>query len=256
MAISDWLSVTINKQTVSMRKRNIFKIVSLFSIFLLLLFCVYSILPKQLKENIKQLISPDYVFGIDVSHHQGNIQWDKVSQSHHPIDFVFVRATVGKSTDRKFHYNWREVYNYGYTRGAYHYFQPMFSGKEQFQKFAKEVILKKGDLPPVLDIEYKGSKSAASYRKEVLIWLKLAEKHYNIKPIIYTGYSFYQQYLKGYINNYPLWIANYSGKQKLQQCKWTFHQLTDKVSISGIKGYVDGNDFKGSLDDLEAMTVK
>ncbi len=233
-----------------------FKILSLLTILGLLSFGIYKIFPERLKENIKQLIAPDYVFGIDVSHHQGNIKWDKVSRSHHPIDFVFVRAAAGKSIDRKFHKNWEEAYNYGYIRGAYHYFQPKFSGKEQFQIFSKNVILKKGDLPPVLDVEYKGNKSVSAYRKEVLIWLKSAEKHYNIKPIVYTGYSFYNNFLKGHISNYPLWIANYSGKRRLHKLNWTFHQLTDKVTISGIKGNVDGNDFKGTLEDLENMCVK
>ncbi len=239
-----------------MQLRKSVKIFLLATILSCLLLGVGLIFPSQLKEHIQQIICPDYVFGIDVSHHQGHINWQAVSESHHPIDFVFVRATVGKHKDKQFRKNWEGTYIYGYIRGAYHYFQPRYGGKEQFLTFSKNVSLKQGDLPPVLDVEYKGRKSAAAYRKEVLIWLKLAEQHYKIKPIVYTGYSFYNHVLKGHINGYPLWIANYSGKFRLKKINWTFHQLTDKVTISGIKGNVDGDDFNGSIEDLEAMCLK
>ena len=37
-----------------------------------------------------------YVFGIDVSKYQGEIDWSQVG-THHPIEFVFIRSTMGKN---------------------------------------------------------------------------------------------------------------------------------------------------------------
>lgn len=81
-------------------------------------------------------------------------------------------------------------------------------------------------------------------------WLKLAEQKYEVKPILYTSRSFYNDYLKGKFNNYPLWVASYSSKQKLNKVDWDFHQFTEKVRVSGIGVTVDGNDFNGTKNEL------
>ena len=84
--------------------------------------------------------------------------------------------------------------------------------------------------------------------------MKLAEEEYGVKPMIYTGLNFYQNVLKGHVDDYPLWIAAYSGKHRLDNVDWTFHQFTEKVVVKGIKSNtVDGNDFRGDMDQLHKM---
>ena len=86
--------------------------------------------------------------------------------------------------------------------------------------------------------------------------MRLAEQAYGVKPMIYTGLSFYNHVLKGHVENYPIWIAAYSGKHRVKNTDWMFHQFTEKVIVNGIREYVDGNDFNGTLEDLKKMTLK
>jgi GH25 family lysozyme M1 (1,4-beta-N-acetylmuramidase) len=83
----------------------------------------------------------------------------------------------------------------------------------------------------------------------------LAEKEYGVKPLIYTGLTFYTHNLTGYVDDYPLWIAAYSGKHRLKNVNWTFHQFTENVTVKGVRTAVDGNDFKGDLEDLKKMCL-
>ena len=89
----------------------------------------------------------------------------------------------------------------------------------------------------------------------MLNWLKLAEEHYGVKPIIYTGLKFYNDYLKGHVDEYQLWIASYSKDSRLDEIQWTFHQFSDELRVKGIKGPVDGNNFKGDLEGLKEMRI-
>ena len=59
------------------------------------------------------------------------------------------------------------------------------------------------------------------------------------------------------MDDYPLWIAAYSGKDRLAGIPWTFHQFSDNVRVNGITANrVDGNDFNGSLSELDSFRIK
>ena len=199
----------------------------------------------------------EYTFGIDISHYQGKINWDKVKTSAHPIEFVFIRATMGKNRkDSKYLENWNNAQKHNYVRGAYHYYRPNENSTKQFNNFKSVVRLEPGDFIPILDIEKESIFGRKNLRKGILNWLRLAEEAYGVKPMIYTGLSFYNHILKGYVDNYPIWIAAYSGKHRVKNTDWIFHQFTEKVIVNGIREYVDGNDFNGTLEDLKKMTLK
>ncbi len=200
---------------------------------------------------------PDQTFGIDVSHYQAKINWDAVAESNHPIKFVFVRATMGvDGQDERFEDNWEESREHGFVRGAYHYYRPAEDAETQFINFANVVDLEEGDLYPVLDIEENSRQGNEYLRAELRRWLELAEAHYGVTPIIYTGYNFYYTNLDGYFNEYPLWVAHYSDIPDTTQLAWRFHQFTDKVRVKGILSRVDGNNFRGTLSDLDALRVR
>ena len=199
----------------------------------------------------------EHTFGIDISHYQGKINWDKVKTSSHPIEFVFIRATMGKNRkDHQFLQNWKSAKKHNYVRGAYHYYRPSENSTKQFNNFKSVVRLEPGDFIPILDIEKESIFGRKNLRKGILNWLRLAEEAYGVKPMIYTGLSFYSHILKGYVDNYPIWIAAYSGKHRVKNTDWIFHQFTEKVIVNGIREYVDGNDFNGTLEDLKKMTLK
>ncbi len=200
---------------------------------------------------------PDQTFGIDVSHYQAKINWDAVAKSDHPIKFVFLRATMGvDGLDDRFEENWEESREHGFVRGAYHYFRPAEDGESQFRNFVDVVDLEAGDLSPVLDIEVMSRRGPEHLRAELKRWLELAKAHYGVPPIIYTGYNFYYTNLDGYFDEYPLWVAHYSDIPDTTQLAWRFHQFTDKVRVKGILSRVDGNNFRGSLREMEGLRVR
>ena len=119
------------------------------------------------------------------------------------------------------------------------------------------VKLENGDLPPVLDVEHKPKEQTdEEFKNSVLLWLQLVEKHYQVKPIIYTYYKFKKRYLSDSIfNQYPYWIAHYYVDSLEYQGPWKFWQHTDAGRLPGIKGSVDFNIYNGSYYDLRQMTI-
>lgn len=77
--------------------------------------------------------------GIDISHHQGEINWDKLSQASmgkEPISFIFIKGTEGTSLlDENFNDNFYQAREHGFLRGVYHFFLPEKSAKEQAEFF-------------------------------------------------------------------------------------------------------------------------
>lgn len=198
--------------------------------------------------------------GLDISEYQGQIDWDLVEniENEYPIEFVFIRATAGNDReDSRFEENWIGAKKKKIIRGAYHYYRPNENSLEQVQLFIKTVCLKKGDLPPVLDIEKlpKGQ-SLDSLKIGLRRWLKAIEAHYKVKPIIYTGEKYYNDFLKEDFSDYLFWIANYNFYREKIEDDWLFWQFTEKASVSGIKGNVDVNIFNGDVAQLRFITME
>jgi len=202
----------------------------------------------------------DKVFGIDVSHYQGKIDWETVQNDNDDfhIGFVFVRATAGKSKlDSEYKNNWKGAKTSGYLRGAYHYYRPDENSVKQAENFIKNVKLSKGDLPPVLDVEKIPNKqSLDSLKSGLKRWLVKVENHYGVKPIIYSGESFYTDFLKKEFKGYDLWIANYSFFEDEIRKEWLFWQFTDKAVLKGIETPVDVDIYNGNLEELKESAKK
>ena len=197
--------------------------------------------------------------GIDVSEYQGKISWSYVDtiEKKYPLHYVFIRATVGKDRpDRQFERNWLGAKENKMIRGAYHYYRPNENSLEQAELFITTVELEKGDLPPVLDIEkLPKNQSVANLKLGLKRWLKAVESHYGVKPIIYTGERYYDDFLKEEFSDYLFWIANYNFYREEIDSDWLFWQFTEKASIPGIKGNVDVNIYNGDLQQLQFITV-
>lgn len=198
--------------------------------------------------------------GLDVSEYQGTISWSYVDtlEQKYALHYVFIRATVGKDRkDRKFERNWLGAKENKMIRGAYHYYRPNENSLEQAELFIKTVTLQKGDLPPVLDIEkLPKNQSVANLKLGLKRWLQAVESHYGVKPIIYTGERYYDDFLKEEFSDYLFWIANYNLYREEIAEDWLFWQFTEKASIPGIKGNVDVNIYNGDLQQLRFITVE
>lgn len=199
------------------------------------------------------------VLGFDVSEYQGTIDWEqaKKMEDTFALPFVFIRATAGKDkVDKKFETNWKKSKANGMIRGAYHYYRPNENSIKQADLFIKTVRLEKGDLPPVLDIEnLPKTQSMDSLKVGLKRWLQHVEAHYNVKPIIYSGESYYTDFLKKEFKEYPFWIANYNFFVENIKDEWLFWQFTDKGSVPGIKGPVDINVYNGTPKMLGYLTI-
>lgn len=201
------------------------------------------------------------VHGIDVSHYQSKIDWKDVKQmrvKNIAISFSFIKATEGSDdVDKKFKKNWKHAKEAGLARGAYHFFNPYRDAVSQARNFIDIVSLQKGDLPPVLDIEQAGHLPKPLLQQRVSDWLVMVEKKYKIKPIIYTGADFYEQYLAGKFDEYPLWVAHYLVKDKPRVNRnWSFWQHSESGRVNGINAYVDFNVFNGDSTAFQQLLVK
>ncbi len=196
--------------------------------------------------------------GVDVSHHQKEIEWDSVATKA-PLDFAFVKATEGQDfVDSLFCQNWDALKRLGIRRGAYHFFRAYGCGDEQARLFLSQVEMLPGDLAPVLDIECLDGIEPEVMRQEARIWLEMVEKQLGVKPIIYANLHFYETYLAGHFDDFPLWIARYSDKQPMlaNGKSWSFWQYTDCACMSGIKeSEVCLDYFIGTHDQLDQLCV-
>ena len=99
--------------------------------------------------------------GIDISHHNGSIDWEKVAayKNHQSaVQFCFAKATEGTDLiDPLFKENWVKMGEKSILRGAYHFFNPNSDPRLQALNFILNVKLIDGDLAPVLDWELLGS---------------------------------------------------------------------------------------------------
>jgi lysozyme len=189
--------------------------------------------------------------GIDISHHQGTIDWQALKQEGN-VQFVFMKATEGGDfKDTKFQYNWKAAKEVGIRRGAYHFYSFCKSGTEQAANFMASVPIDNEALPPVVDLEFLGSCKkrplVQEAIKEIQLFLNLLEKKYGKRPILYTTYDFYAVYLKEQLTNYDLWIRDTQKEPTLENRAWTFWQFSNRGARKGIKGNVDLNVFGGTI---------
>ena len=200
------------------------------------------------------------VHGIDISHYQGDINWNMLKQTRQgqfPISFIFMKATEGGDyADDKFVANFDSARAHGFIRGAYHFYNPKTDANKQADFFIQSVKLEPGDLPPVLDIEKKG-KDMKKLQQDLKVWLRKVESHYGVKPIIYASYKFKTRYLNDSVfNSYPYWIAHYYVDSVRYQGDWKFWQHTDVGTLPGIDEKVDLNVFNSSLQELKRMQLQ
>lgn len=196
------------------------------------------------------------VWGLDISHHNGKVDWSKVIVTK--PNFIFIKATEGITVaDREYDSNWVYLKKHNITRGAYHFFSYKSTGLLQAKYFISRAKLVKGDLPPVLDVEFARKMPAPKkVTREILNWIDAVEKHYKVKPIIYCPMRFYKKYLNGKLDkDYPLWICDYRGVPDTK-AQWHFWQHTDSFKIPGINFLFDRNVYRYDSITFKKLLIK
>jgi GH25 family lysozyme M1 (1,4-beta-N-acetylmuramidase) len=199
--------------------------------------------------------------GVDVSNHQGEIQWGAVPERHR---FAFLKASEGTSfIDAYYPRNRRLAKFHGKLVGAYHFAQPggatveeaRIDGRAEARFFHAVASPRSGELRPVLDLEISNGLLPELLKPWAKAFVKVLERRVGAKPMIYTSPSFWQIAMddtqwfaeRGYK---ALWIAhwgvdrpsvpadNWSGRG------WTFWQFTSCGAVKGIDGCVDRNRYR------------
>jgi len=148
------------------------------------------------KENF--VLSKSGVYGIDVSHHQGRINWSQVKRwKNKQISFVYIKATEGATfIDNRYKINFKEAKQAGFRVGSYHYFSTTSSPEQQFKNFMRQVEPRAQDIIPMIDLEENKNWSKEEYVSNLKIFLHLIEEQFKSKPLLYSVQGFYNTYIE------------------------------------------------------------
>jgi lysozyme len=190
--------------------------------------------------------------GIDVSHHQGAIDWPKVAADD--VAFVYLKATEGGDhRDRRFAENWRASRAAGIDAGAYHFFTFCRPGAEQAQNFLAVVPIAHDALPPAVDLEFGGNcgriPDAATMRRELDAFLAPVERAYAKPALLYVTPEFLDAY-RAALPDRALWRRSIL-RAPDDSAPWLVWQYHNRGRVDGIRGPVDLNVFVFDRGDYE-----
>lgn len=209
--------------------------------------------------------------GIDVSHYQREVDWQKAKSAG--VQFAFVKASEGTSLiDSQFARNWQELRRLGIPHGAYHFFRPAHP-LSQIEWFVEGVQPQAGQLL-VLDVENGGGLSKAELTRKVVEAVEIIYARTGRYPLIYSRASWLNANID--ITKLPkldYWLAQY--RWALPYPMFTEPYPTEKIVIpngvtreqvkfhqTGENGngklygaqsyYIDTNRFIGTNEELAA----
>ena len=179
--------------------------------------------------------------GIDVSSHQGDINWEKVT-ANDDIRFAYIKATEGATYQSPHYtYNVEQAQHYGLLVGSYHYLSTTSPIHQQFENFVRTAGQVQQDLIPMIDVEDRGEWSRSQLIDSLTVLANMIEQHFKKKPMIYSTMDFYNQTLSPQFNKYPLYIGRYSNtKPNISwEGDYTIWQFSEDGIMAGINVYVD-----------------
>ena len=223
----------------------------------------------------QMLYHPERVYGIDISKYQHihkrrryGINWKNLRITHlghiskkrvqgevdYPVSFVYIKATEGITVTNPYYaQDVRAARRHGFPVGAYHFFTTR-PAKRQAAYFLRKAGLRRGDLPPVLDVELSDRKIASmggrnALFREMLVWLRIVEKRSGTTPILYVNQDFVDRYMPHApeaLKAYPVWVARYGEyRPYVHLLCW---QLSPDGTVRGIRPRVDIDVFNGSQE--------
>ena len=216
-------------------------------------------------ESQRFIVYNNYGFGIDVSKHNGTINWNKVKESG--VNFAMIRAGYrgygqpgNLAVDSKFLTNMNGAISNGIEVGVY-FFSQAVTVEEAIEEadMTIELIRENGfsdkiTYPIVIDTEdvdnAEGRADGLSKNIRTMIVQIFCEriKQYGYKPMIYANkYWLNNQLDMNKLSMYDVWLAHYTNTEKPIENpsdytgKYDIWQYTDKGTIYGISGNVDLN---------------
>jgi len=196
------------------------------------------------------------VRGVDVSHHQGRIDW--VALRGAGMRFAYIKSSEGADhVDTEFARNWAGARAAGVTRGAYHFFTFCSPGAAQADHFASSVGGDFGELPPVADVEFVGNcksfSSLEQVRLELRAFLVAVERLAGRRPLVYFTRESLERVLAGSLDGYAAFPRELFGEPSDASARWIFWQFADNGRLPGIKSRVDLDLFRGTPEEFDAF---
>ena len=204
--------------------------------------------------------------GIDVSEHQGIINWEKVKSQ---IDFAIIRVSYGiGKIDKMAKRNIEECIRLGINFGVYFYSYAL--NEMQVQSEAKTMLefikpyQSKILYPVIIDMEdadhYK-EKNGMPSNESLVNMCDIACQMIGTSgyfPMIYASQSWFMGRLRSdKLKKYAKWIAWWYEKAKFDRAEYSIWQYSSKGKIDGINGNVDMNeayiDFPSSISYLQTI---
>ncbi|MBQ8177456.1 MAG: glycoside hydrolase family 25 protein [Oscillospiraceae bacterium] len=185
--------------------------------------------------------------GIDVSHHNGIVDWDKVKADG--IDFAILRCGYGRKSarqiDRQFERNYRECKRVGMPVGVYHYSYAKNAEDARLEAdFMLELIAdKQFEYPVIFDIEDKGQECLSkTVLTEITIAFckKIEQAGYYVS--VYSNADWFTNKLDlARLAPHDKWLAHWTKTPKWGSEFGGLWQYTDNGRVSGIETNVDMN---------------
>jgi len=193
------------------------------------------------------------VRGIDVSHHQGQIDWQRVAADD--VAFAVIKATEGGDhVDDAFATNLREARAAGLAVGAYHFFTFCRPGADQAKNFIAVVPHDQPLLPPVVDVEFGGNcpqrPSPEQLNAELQAFLGPVEAAFGKPAIVYLTDDAAEAY-SAHIAARPRWLRSLLILP--HEGDWIYWQYHNRGRVDGIEGDVDLNVLKGGPEKLAEL---
>lgn len=197
------------------------------------------------------------VVGVDVSNHQGEIDWPKLAESG--VSFAYIKATEGGDfRDRSFARNWSEAKRAGVKRGAYHFFTLCRSAREQADNFIATVPDDPDALPPVVDAEHMGPCTATLTPEDHVAmlgeYLDAVESHYGRRPLVYTTWEFDSAMLAGALSGERFWARSLVVPPMFRTAQWVIWQYHNRGRRPGVAGDLDLDVFRGTKADFDRFS--
>lgn len=225
--------------------------------YFLLSLSIVLLLSSCKKKDNNASISSNSIMGIDISHHNGEINYKLLKDKN--INFVYIKSTEGISViDKKYKQNNKGTRAENIKTGAYHFFIFSEEGAKQANHFLNNSDIRSKDLIPVLDIEYSKNNpisNDSSYlnktRNEIINFCELIEEKTGEYPIIYCNNEMYNK-LNLSNKKMKFWIVdlNKEPTNSINWVLWQFehaHKLDKNTSVNYSKTQKNANSLNNIL---------
>jgi lysozyme len=180
--------------------------------------------------------------GVDVSHHQGAIDWGRVRRDR--IDFAYLKATEGSTfTDPQFVANARGARRAGLRVGGYHYFSLCSPGEPQAAHFSDVLASAPArTMPPAIDLELGDCEDPpprTDLLREVRTFIEAVEQRTRQRVVVYAYPDLEARYRIAEALDRRLWVRRIGSTPP--KGEWWLWQRDDHASIDGITGPADLN---------------